>query len=909
MKVLSRMKLWQKLAVLGIAMAVPAFVLGFFYLSTVDAQVRLAEDELDGARYAQAIGVVLSEAAHHRNRLYAVLAGDGGGRDQVVASEAAMEKAIAAVDTIDTQVGARYKVSAGWHALKTEWNGLRADGAKLGSDEVVSRHNAFLDHVMKLSDTIAGRAGLNIDPSSQTAVLIQIATRDIPSALINSGNIRWYAARAAVKGYLGGDDRMAIQLYQETFTTELDATTRELDRVSESAKADLGPKLDQARGAFTTFYATITDRIVHAQKMDMSAAEVFAASSPVSGALQQLSDASYAAMGTAVQERLSKATTWRNLAAAVTTLALAFAFVLSWLITRALARPLSQAIDVFGHIAAGRYDSEIRLTGSDEAAQVLAALWEMQDKLRLQIETERTAAAENTRIRQALDKVTTAVVLADARHRIIYLNETAETTFNRNQAQIRKTLAGFDAQRLRDSSLDSLAGDAGKQRQLIDTLKGPLTQEHQLGECTFRSVSNPVFGEKGERIGTVVEWTDRTPEVAIEREMQQMLTAVVGGDLSARIDLVGKQAFFESISRGVNQLADNLAEVVTKVKAVAAEVHRGADEISVGNANLSQRTEEQSSSLEETASSMEEMTSTVRQNADNAGQANQLAIAARDQAERGGAVVSQAVKAMGSINEASRKIADIIGVIDDIAFQTNLLALNAAVEAARAGEQGRGFAVVASEVRNLAGRSATAAKEIKDLIQDSVRKVEDGSVLVTQSGETLERIVASVKKVSDIVAEIAAASREQSVGIEQVNRAVVQMDEITQQNAALVEQATAASQAMAEQVRNLNQMLDHYRNALRASDVRATSAAPSSKPPTATVPGKPTSAGKTVPPARVERRGQNRPWSGKSGSHAAAPARAMPPQPTAFAPATQSVSSSSAIKAGEPTNESEWEEF
>ena len=247
-------------------------------------------------------------------------------------------------------------------------------------------------------------------------------------------------------------------------------------------------------------------------------------------------------------------------------------------------------------------------------------------------------------------------------------------------------------------------------------------------------------------------------------------------------------------------------------------MHRGAEEISAGNANLSQRTEEQSSSLEETASSMEEMTSTVKQNADNAGQANQLAIAARDQAEKGGAVTAKAVRAMADINEASRRIADIIGVIDEIAFQTNLLALNAAVEAARAGEQGRGFAVVASEVRSLAGRSATAAKEIKDLIQDSVRKVQDGSLLVTQSGQTLEQIVSSVKKVSDIVAEIAAASREQSAGIEQVNRAVMQMDELTQQNAALVEQATAASQGMADQARELNEMMARYRVRRAAAD-------------------------------------------------------------------------------------------
>ena len=253
------------------------------------------------------------------------------------------------------------------------------------------------------------------------------------------------------------------------------------------------------------------------------------------------------------------------------------------------------------------------------------------------------------------------------------------------------------------------------------------------------------------------------------------------------------------------------------------DMARWIEVVRKGNISLSQRTEEQASSLEETASSMEEMTSTVKQTADNAGQANQLAIAARSQAEKGGAVVGKAVGAMSAINASSRKIADIIGVIDEIAFQTNLLALNAAVEAARAGEQGRGFAVVASEVRNLAGRSATAAKEIKALIQDSVGKVEEGSKLVDQSGQTLEEIVQAVKKVTDIVAEIAAASQEQSTGIEQVNKAVMQMDEVTQQNAALVEQAAAAAEAIVEQTQALSQQVAVYRTELAGGASRATS--------------------------------------------------------------------------------------
>ncbi len=291
----------------------------------------------------------------------------------------------------------------------------------------------------------------------------------------------------------------------------------------------------------------------------------------------------------------------------------------------------------------------------------------------------------------------------------------------------------------------------------------------------------------------------------IVRPLRQAITAagfIAEGDLTAEIKVVGRDETGELLV-ALKHMSDSLKKIVGEVHSSAEAIGSGTRQIAAGNADLSQRTEEQASSLEETASSMEELTSTVKQNAENAKQANQLALGASQVAVKGGSVVGEVVTTMSSINESSKKIVDIISVIDGIAFQTNILALNAAVEAARAGEQGRGFAVVATEVRNLAQRSAAAAKEIKALIDDSVDKVGAGTKLVDEAGKTMQEIVSSVKRVTDIMAEITAASQEQSAGIEQVNQAITQMDEVTQQNAALVEEAAAAAESLEEQAQNL----------------------------------------------------------------------------------------------------------
>jgi methyl-accepting chemotaxis protein len=286
--------------------------------------------------------------------------------------------------------------------------------------------------------------------------------------------------------------------------------------------------------------------------------------------------------------------------------------------------------------------------------------------------------------------------------------------------------------------------------------------------------------------------------------------SIAAGDLTTKIEIDSADETGKLLE-SLKTMNEGLAQIVGDVRSGADSIATATEQISAGNADLSQRTEEQASALEETASSMEELTSTVKQNADNAQQANQLAISASSVAVKGGEVINRVVKTMESITDSSRKISDIIGVIDGIAFQTNILALNAAVEAARAGEQGRGFAVVAAEVRSLAQRSAAAAKEIKSLIEDSVSKVEDGSKLVGEAGHTTQEIVTSIKRVTDIMAEISAASLEQSGGIEQVNTAITQMDDVTQQNAALVEEAAAAAESLEEQAQQLVQMVAKFK--------------------------------------------------------------------------------------------------
>ena len=519
-------------------------------------------------------------------------------------------------------------------------------------------------------------------------------------------------------------------------------------------------------------------------------------------------------------------------------------------------RPIEQAIDTFRNITQGVYTNVIDISRDDEMGKLNQALQSMQTRMGFEVAETNRMATENLRIVTGLDKASVAVTVSDQGNTLIYMNDRAKALWKLMEPGIKARHPEFDASKMLGGSLAKYFEDPAIQSAYREQLSQSREFEMEMSGRFLHIAATPIYNDAKQYVGRVTEWRDRTSEVAVEREVEAIINGAAEGDFTRRLALEGKDGFFRNLALGLNQLLDTAAsglgavaevlkqlasgnltqtmegnysgtfgqlkedtnttverlrEVVGRIKEATEAINTAAQEIAAGNQDLSSRTEEQASSLEETASSMEELNSTVKQNAENARQANELATSSNEIALRGGQMVKQVVDTMSGIQASSKKIADIVGVIDSIAFQTNILALNAAVEAARAGEQGRGFAVVATEVRNLAQRSATAAKEIKALIAESVDKVEGGAQLVHEAGTTMDEVVSSFQQVARLVVDISNASREQSSGIEQVTEAVSQMDEVTQQNAALVEQAAAAAESLEEQANGLVQAVGMFK--------------------------------------------------------------------------------------------------
>ncbi|WDJ78996.1 methyl-accepting chemotaxis protein [Xanthomonas campestris] len=507
-------------------------------------------------------------------------------------------------------------------------------------------------------------------------------------------------------------------------------------------------------------------------------------------------------------------------------IAVLVALVSGWLIRRRLINRLGVASNVADAIAAGNLSIAVDSSGTDETGRLLASMSKMQMQLQkvsqgqLEMKRRHDQGELNYRVDEAAFPGDYATIVRDNNDLAA-----AHVAVMMRLAQIMGRYAVGDL----SEDMDKLPGEKAVLTNTMAQVKINLgAMNHEIKHLA-QSAANGDFSARGDAerfqydfrvmvdsLNTLMSTADGNLQ-----SLSSLLQSIAAGDLTARMS--GEfRGVFAQMRDDANATATQLAEIVGSIKTSAVSIKGAASEIAAGNQDLSQRTEQQAANLEETAASMEELTSTVKQNAEGARQANQLAIGAASVAAQGGDVVAKVVETMTGIEASSKKIADIISVIDGIAFQTNILALNAAVEAARAGEQGRGFAVVASEVRTLAQRSSGAAKEIKDLIDDSVQRVAEGSALVHTAGKTMGEVVASVQRVTDIMGEISAASQEQSAGIEQVNQTITQMDETTQQNAALVEEATAAARSLEEQAVQLTEAVAVFKtdNRVVAAPVR-----------------------------------------------------------------------------------------
>ncbi len=858
LKFIRDLRFWQKLLLLIVAQSIPLAIAVISFDRQARQTIDATELEVIGLDYAEPLADLASAISEHQ-----IVAGvHAAGSARLDEHGAAMiEEGTAMMSIIAEQQalnGARLGVGAEHDALVQAWARVADSKALTDAAEISRVHREALDAATQLRQRVELSSGLARDPEPQTSHLIGVAISGVADLFSAGGALAGALERLRTEGPASYDARRTLSIEEGQVAEELASISAEL-QAAVAASPELAGKFDAGFANVQQEWGKVLAGVrpmLESASISGADTEAFSAQllaafrsvhevhDPIADQLRALFDAR---LGAERQQR------WMLLAVMLAAFAVVAAF--SWWLARELGRRLGTADAALKAIAAGQLEVEIAADARDEIGAMLGEIASMRDRLRTQLEQERAVARENLRIRQALDAASSAVMVADVDGNIIFINRTADRLFAEMEPELQRQWPNFASKRIVGSNIDIFHAKPSHQRNLLQGLKGSHSAMIPLVGRQLQIGIFPVVDAEGRTSGYAIEWLDRTNEVRTEQEVERIISGAVAGELGQRLSLNGKQGFFAVLAKQVNSLldvnqrvfddlgrvlrslaegkltervtadyqgvygriredinstVDKLVSVVEQIQMSSDIVNSSAMQLSSGNENLSQRTTEQAASLEETAASIEELTSTVRHNADNASQANQVSTATRALAEKGGDVVTRAVAAMRAINESSRQIADIISVIDEIAFQTNLLALNAAVEAARAGEQGRGFAVVAAEVRTLAKRSAESAKEIKQLIQDSVAKVDNGSQLVDESGRTLEEIVGSVKRVTDLIAEITAASREQATGVDEINKAVSQMDQVTTQNAALVDEASAGTHALAEQAKSLAQVVGFF---------------------------------------------------------------------------------------------------
>ncbi len=895
----SDLSLRYKLAVIGVAAALAVLIPTLSYVRSLQVTVGVSEQELSGIAPLRDVFALLHGAQRYRDGAIAATATGAGaeGRD---AAAADVDAALARLEQEMAERPGFVRSAEALAAVKADWDALRAEAASLDGDGLLVRdvesaavqfalldalrdesayvYTPYVDayHLMYAGLVVGPSVGENLAVLRARGVLASAAPVAVAPPAIDEGGFDGAGADGAAF------DAAPAAPALPPATMHAVAGDLQMARTSAATfRHELGKSLAMLGDAGATIAARAADAEAPINAaLAMVDAEVLASGQPPADPQAWIAtttaavDAQYA-LQLAILDGL-QALSEANLATARrqfngTALALAVLILgvgwFSWRISSQLVSTLRYGVVLSKRIADGQLDNRIAIARHDEAGQLLAGLKRMQEQLDASLTHEREIAAENARVRSALEVASAGVMIADASNTIVYVNPAVQATLIDAEDDLRARMPSFRAREVLGKPFDVFHARPEHQRAVVGALAGIHRARIQVGRRHFELAANPILDAAGQRIGTVLEWLDRTADTELQEELRRVVAAAGAGDLDVRLHADAEDPRFAQIAGSINGLleatsaaitevqasmsalsngdlgyraearldgafgqlledsnrtAGELGEVVGRIQQAAGAITEAAGEIAAGNDDLSRRTEQQAASLEETAASLEELTSTVRATAENARRAAERSQHSERVAAEGSRAMAEVVQTMEGIEQVSRRVADITSTIDGIAFQTNILALNAAVEAARAGDQGRGFAVVAGEVRALAQRSAQAAKEISALIAESVEQVTHGSRQVHAAGDTIDGIMASAREVAAIVADISAATHEQTRGIEQVNQTVTMMDQVTQQNAALVEEASAAAASMAEQARAMQEVVAVFRlesAAGRSSDV------------------------------------------------------------------------------------------
>ena len=833
LKPIDNMKLTSKMVlVIGLLLAPIVFSLTMLVYE-INRSVSHSQSELAGLEYVRALNLLQRNIAQHRGMTNGLLNGNTKFEERLVKKREEISEIITSIDEIDARNSHEFESTPHWEELKSTWTALAPKTRMMFAEVAFEKHSKLIKSIIRHGEFIAIHSGMKTDSQMETSTMISVIVEMMPPLMNELGILRGQGAGILSSGSISEAQRSSLQILTANIEYEVGAIDHKIEMIfAENAEleAELGPAMEQMKAVAFDFLAKAETELLNADALTLSGPVFFDAGTAAIKAVVK----DYQTMAEIVENRMSARIDAESmklyLEGSAVIVAVIIAMLLAWYVVSCILSPVRKMIDAFSRISEGDFESDLTTDVKDELGHMSRALDSMQQRLKSDVTAMRESSRATSRIKSALDVANANMMMADSDYEIIYVNDALRNTFSDVEEQLREGIPNFDLENIVGSNIDVFHRDPSHQRKLLDNLTETYNATVAVNGLTLVISATPVFDDHDERVGTVVEWVNRTSEVEIEDQVSNVVNAAASGNLDARIATDGLDGFYKVLGEGVNRILDTTGSGINEVVSVMRSVSTGdltnkvesdfegvfdqlkqdvnatvnrltdvisdiqrqtqagaetAEEVSGTAQDLGQGSSEQAASLEEISSAMEEMSANIRQSATNASRTEEIAQKAAADAKESGVSVQQALGAM-------KDIAEKISIIEEIARQTNLLALNAAIEAARAGEHGKGFAVVASEVRKLAERSQRAAAEIVELSDSTVHIAES-------AGGKLESLVPDIQKTSDLVQEISTASREQDVGAEEINKAMQQLDSVVQRSAASAEELSASAHDLSSQ--------------------------------------------------------------------------------------------------------------